>query len=434
MALSQITIYLGLFFYATLYGYNSETTYYTLLSAGMIALMLVLTYYGHFKFAMVFGLIISSISTMFIVQRVGVDSGTDHYYVLFGIMPFVFFGYKDRILALALTCFAFLCFILVRIHTFSFIEPMKLTQQQSDTFLIINSTIAFLLATYSLLKIMEITNLAEKEMLRNNATTLEQNEELKRVNHELDKFVYSASHDLSAPLKSIGGLIQITKMESPPPAVNQYLDLMQKSVSKLETFIRDIVNYSRNSRLPIKHEKIDITSLVKSIWEDHLYYTKQESKIELQLEDNLSASFYSDETRLRIIFNNLLSNAIKFHLEETREQPYVRVVAQEHDSAYSFEVSDNGRGMSSEIRDDIFKMFFRGTPSVPGSGLGLYILKESVEKLNGAVEVESEEDKGSSFKIRIPKSNKEFLVKGLIDYSRYQGRTCLHDARQFLNV
>jgi signal transduction histidine kinase len=408
MALAQITIYLGLFFYATFYGYNSETTYYALVSAGMIALMLVLTYYGYFKFAMVFGLILTSISTMFIVQRVGADSGTDHYYVLYGIMPFVFFGYKDRLLAFGLTCFAFLCFVLARTYPFGFIEPMNLTQQQSDTFLIINSTITFFLATYSMFKIMQITNLAEKEMLRNNAITLEQNEELKRVNHELDKFVYSASHDLSAPLKSIGGLIQITKMEAPTPIINQYLDLINKSVSKLETFIHDIVNYSRNSRMPVKHEKIDVSSLVKSIWEDHLYYTKQQSKIELQLEDSLSSSFYSDETRLRIIFNNLLSNAIKFHLEEERERPYVKVVAHEHDRAYVFEVADNGRGMNAEIRDNIFKMFFRGSPSVPGSGLGLYILKESVEKLNGVVEVESEIDKGSSFKIRIPKRQKEW--------------------------
>ncbi|MCX8490538.1 MAG: HAMP domain-containing sensor histidine kinase [Cyclobacteriaceae bacterium] len=411
MALSQITIYLGFFFYSTLLGYNSETTYYTLISAGMIALMLVLTYYGHFKFAMIFGLILSSIATMFIVQRVGADSGTDHYYVLFGIMPFGFFGYKDRILAFWLTSFAFLCFILARTQTFSFIEPMKLTQQESDRFLLINSTITFFLASYSMLKIMVITNLAEKEILRNNAITLVQNEELKRVNHELDKFVYSASHDLSAPLKSIAGLIQITKMESLPPTVNQYLDLMHKSVSRLETFIHDIVNYSRNSRMPIKHEKIDIFSLVKSIWEDHLDYTKQQSKIELHLEDNLSSSFYSDETRLRIIFNNLLSNAIKFHLEEKRERPYVKVVAHEHDRAYVFDVADNGRGMNAEIRDNIFKMFFRGISSVPGSGLGLYILKESVEKLNGEIEVESEEDKGSSFKIRIPKSNKNDLTQ-----------------------
>jgi signal transduction histidine kinase len=409
MALAQIAIYLSLFFFATLKGYNSESTYYTLISAGMIFLMLLATYHGHPKFGMSFGLILSCLSIIFIAKRAGPASGADHYYVLLGIVPFVFFGYKDRYIAIALLAFSSICFLITRTIEFKFIEPLLMTPQQAQVFLIVNTFFVAVLCAYALLNILMINQLAEKEVLKKQAITEEQNEELKRVNHELDKFVYSASHDLSAPLKSIGGLIQITKMESPPPVVNQYLDLMHKSVSKLETFIHDIVNYSRNSRMPIKHEKIDVSSLVKSIWEDHLYYTNQQSKIELQIEDQLSSSFYSDETRLRIIFNNLLSNAIKFHLEEKRERPYVKVLAQEHDRAYVFEVADNGRGMNAEIKDNIFKMFFRGSPSVPGSGLGLYILKESVEKLNGVIEVESEEDKGSSFKIRIPKNNKVLL-------------------------
>jgi signal transduction histidine kinase len=409
MALAQIAIYLSLFFFATLKGYNSESTYYTLISAGMISLMLLATYRGHPKFGMSFGLILSCISIIFIAKRGGPASGVDHYYVLLGVVPFVFFGYKDRYMAIGLLAFSSICFLVTRTVEFNFIEPLLMTPQQAQVFLIVNTFFVAALCAYALLNILTINQLAEKEVLKKQAITEQQNEELKRVNHELDKFVYSASHDLSAPLKSIGGLIQITKMESPPPEVNQYLDLMHKSVSKLETFIHDIVNYSRNSRMPIKHEKIEVSSLVRSIWEDHLYYTNQQSKIELQIEDQLSSSFYSDETRLRIIFNNLLSNAIKFHLEEKRERPYVKVVAQEQDRSYVFEVADNGRGMNAEIKDNIFKMFFRGSPSVPGSGLGLYILKESVEKLNGIVEVESEEDKGSSFKIRIPKNNKPLL-------------------------
>lgn len=405
MAFAQIAIYLALFLYATLKGYNSESTYYTLISAGMISLMLLATYRGHPKFGMSFGLILSCISIIFIAKRAGPASGADHYYVLLGVVPFVFFGYKDRYIAIGLLAFSSICFLVTRTIEFNFIEPMLLTPQQSQVFLIINTFFVAALCAYALLNILTINQSAEKEMLRKQAITEEQNEELKRVNHELDKFVYSASHDLSAPLKSISGLIQIVKMEAPTPIINQYLDLMHKSVAKLETFIHDIVNYSRNSRLPIKREKVDLTALVRSIWEDHLYYTKQQSKIELQVEDKLSSSFYSDETRLRIIFNNLLSNAIKFHLEEKRDRPYVKVVAQEHEQDYTFIVADNGRGMNAEIKNDIFKMFFRGSSSVPGSGLGLYILKESVEKLNGVVEVESEEHKGSSFKIRIPKNN-----------------------------
>ncbi len=409
MAFAQIAIYLALFFFATLKGYNSESTYYTLISAGMISLMLLATYRGHPKFGMSFGLILSCISMILIAKRAGPDSGADHYYVLLGVVPFVFFGYRDRYFAIGLLAFSSICFLITRTIEFNFIEPMLLTPQQAQVFLIINTIFTAGLTAYALLNILTINQMAEREMLQKQLIAEQQNEELKRVNAELDKFVYSASHDLSAPLKSIGGLINITKMEDPPSTIRQYLDLMQKSVARLESFIRDIVNYSRNSRLPIKHEIVDISSLVRSIWEDHLYYTNQPSKIELQLENSISSSFFSDETRLRIIFNNLLSNAIKFHLEEKREQPFVRVVAQEDYKGYFFEIADNGRGMNAEVKENIFKMFFRGNSGISGSGLGLYILKESVEKLNGTVEVESELDKGSSFKIRIPKNGKSLV-------------------------
>lgn len=402
MALAQISIYLGLFIYATVKGYNSETTYYTLISACMIAFLLVLTYFGYYKFGMIFGHVLTSVTIIFIVQRVGADSGTDHYYVLLGFMPFVFFGYRDRYIATALTGFSFVCFLISRTVQLSFIEPMRLSIEQSNVFLIVNSVFTFILCLYALLKLLQLSHAAEKILIEKQLVTEAQNEELTRVNSELDKFVYSASHDLSAPLKSMGGLIQLAKMENPPAGINQYLGLMQKSVAKLETFIQDIINYSRNSRLPIKHEQIDVQVLVKSIWEDHIFYSKQHSRIELQLELNLSNEIFSDETRLRIIFNNLLSNAIKFHVEEKREKPYVKVVVKGEEKDLLLEVSDNGSGISAAIKEDIFKMFFRGSSSVPGSGLGLYILKESVEKLKGKVAVRSEEGIGTTFSILIP--------------------------------
>ncbi len=403
MALAQISIYLGLFIYATLKGYNSETTYYTLISAGMTALLLVLSYFGYYKFGMIFGLLLTSVCIIFIVQRVGADSGTDHYYVLLGFMPFVFFGYRDRLIAVGLTTFSFVCFLISRTIRLNFIQPMQLSTEQENIFMIVNSAFTFILCLYGLLKLLQLSHAAEKILIEKQLVTEAQNEELTRVNSELDKFVYSASHDLSAPLKSIDGLIQLTKMESPPVGINQYLDLMQKSVAKLETFIKDIINYSRNSRLPIKREQIDVSDLVKSIWEDHIFYSRQHSRIELKMEIDLTTEIFSDETRFRIIFNNLLSNAIKFHIEEKREHPFVKVVAKEIEDAFLFEVSDNGSGINPTIKKDIFKMFFRGSSNVPGSGLGLYILKESVEKLKGEIEVHSEEGKGSTFSFRIPK-------------------------------
>jgi len=228
------------------------------------------------------------------------------------------------------------------------------------------------------------------------------NEELSIRNAELDKFVYSASHDLSAPLKSILGLIMVAKMEKPSEQMVHYLTMMESSVGKLELFIRDVVNYSRNARLPVEKKAISFTPFIQSIWNEH-QFSISAKKIRLEIEDGLQNVFYADEVRLRIVFNNLISNAIKFHYVEHREDPVVRISAKEKGTGYEFSVEDNGRGIHQEMKDKIFEMFFRANDSIPGSGLGLYILKETILKLGGSVRVESELGTGCKFIIHLPK-------------------------------
>ncbi len=236
---------------------------------------------------------------------------------------------------------------------------------------------------------------------RTNALRLS-NEELSIRNNELDRFVYSASHDLSAPLKSIQGLINVAKMEKPPPQIEQYLDLMKRSVLKLDSFIQDIIMYSRNTRLPIKHDPIALNAILESIWADHLFapHVKQ---INFEIINTIKSELRSDEMRLKIIFNNLISNAIKFHVVDLRESPYIKVTINEFPGYYEFTVADNGMGIAPNLKEKIFDMFFRATDTVSGSGLGLYILKETIATLNGSVDVESELDKGTVFTIRLPK-------------------------------
>ncbi|MFM8911537.1 MAG: sensor histidine kinase, partial [Flammeovirgaceae bacterium] len=402
LALAQIAIYVGLFLYATLSGYNPETSYYTLISAVMIALMILMTHRGYPKIGMGFGLVLSCISIFFIAKRAGAASGADHYYVLLAVVPFVFFGYKDRYIAIALLALAVICFLVCRTVPLDFINPLALTNQQAQTFLVINTGLLSILVAYALMQLLAINQMAEKELIRKQVFTEHQNEELRKLNHELDRFVYSASHDLVAPLKSIRGLVQIAEMETPALSVTQINTMIKTSVSKLEEFIGEITDYSRNSRMPVNYEAVDLPSLVKSIWNDHRYYRNQESRISFLLDVPKSSVFYSDKTRLRIIFSNLISNAIKFHLEEQQE-PYIQVSAREGDHEYEFVVADNGRGMSLEVQNKIFEMFFKGNADATGSGLGLYILKESVAKLNGRVAVVSEVGHGSKFTISIPK-------------------------------
>lgn len=240
-----------------------------------------------------------------------------------------------------------------------------------------------------------------QELIAERTTALRlSNEELAQRNTELDRFVYSASHDLSAPLKSILGLISIAKMEKPDESMNNYLDLMKRSILKLDSFIKDIISFSRNTRLDVKREPVAFKALIESIWSD-LSFTPDADKIKFGIINELKTELKSDETRLKIIFNNLLSNAIKFHQPE--KQSFIKVIAQDNSTHYEFTVEDNGIGISKEYKEKIFDMFFRANETVQGSGLGLYILKETLSRLNGTIKVESALGEGSKFIVQIPK-------------------------------
>ncbi len=228
------------------------------------------------------------------------------------------------------------------------------------------------------------------------------NEELSMRNSELDRFVYSTSHDLSAPLKSIRGLIMVAKMEETTSSQLSYLEMMDKSVKKLEAFIADVINYSRNTRAPIQRTTIHFRQFIQQLLDDHQYAPNYD-KISFTIEDNLSSPLQSDEMRLKIIFNNLISNAIKFHFINNGNKPFVKITANEEQDRFVFTVEDNGTGIQPEFQTKIFDMFFRATDSVQGSGLGLYILRETIHKLDGRVEVKSALGVGTSFIISLPK-------------------------------
>ncbi len=230
----------------------------------------------------------------------------------------------------------------------------------------------------------------------------EQNENLKKTNSELDRFVYRASHDLRAPLASVLGLITVSRLEKENQTV--YLDLMEKSIQKLDTFISDIINYSRNTRTQVSYQEIDLKTLLQETLEGLTYmegYESMEKRIHVEQE----APFYSDLFRLKIICSNLLSNAIKYR-SSLVGQSYVQVKVHVNSQRAFLEVKDNGQGIAPDQVEKIFEMFYRASESSKGSGLGLYIVKEVVEALKGKIRVHSQLQKGTDFVIEIP--NREF--------------------------
>ncbi|MBX2844526.1 MAG: PAS domain S-box protein, partial [Flammeovirgaceae bacterium] len=226
------------------------------------------------------------------------------------------------------------------------------------------------------------------------------NIELTKTNKELDNFVYSVSHDLRAPITSALGLIEITKAEEDIQQIKDFLTLQEKGLNKMDNFIKDILDYSRNTRLELKLEVINIQELVEDTFSPYAYI-EEYTEIETRSKFNLNAELYSDLNRISVILNNLVSNAFRF-FNKFEEHPYVKITVNCWEKKAEIIVEDNGQGIAETHLGNVFNMFYRASENKPGSGLGLYIVKETVERLNGTIQVESSLGKGSKFTLKIP--------------------------------
>lgn len=225
-------------------------------------------------------------------------------------------------------------------------------------------------------------------------------EELLQRNFELDSFVYRASHDLKAPLNSIMGLIGIMQKENQEAEVNQYLLMMNKSVMKLDTFIRNLTDFSRNARLELVKEEIFLNNTITEIIESLRYMDNADCvKFEIEIEENVS--MWSDPVRLGIVLTNLISNSIKY-LDREKPKCKVNIRAKVQASQVFIEVEDNGIGIPKSHQEKIFDLFFRASVQSYGSGIGLYITKNAVERMEGEMEFHSVLGEGSRFTLRFP--------------------------------
>ncbi|GGA71128.1 hypothetical protein GCM10008015_09800 [Flavobacterium palustre] len=248
--------------------------------------------------------------------------------------------------------------------------------------------------------ILNYRDVTDKKIFENEL--IRYNSELKKTNAELDRFVYSASHDLRAPLKSMLGLIYVTKECADPEdsELHERLAMLNNSVGKLDDFIEDILHYSRNARLVLDKDEINFRKIIEEIKGSHKFIEGIKG-VQLHVEISSSGLFVSDYRRLGVVLNNLLSNALKYR-DLSKEKSFVNIIIRSDRTNAIIVIEDNGVGIASDDKEKIFEMFYRGTTLSSGSGLGLYIVKEALEKLGGTINVESEQDKGTKFIVEIP--------------------------------
>ena len=228
------------------------------------------------------------------------------------------------------------------------------------------------------------------------------NKKLIKVNSELDGFVYSASHDLRSPLASLLGLINLSRKD--PSNTLIYLDKMEKSVKRLDDFIAEIIDFSSNERKEVVCDEVDFESIVRNII-DELSFLDSEQEVRKEVKVIQKGPFISDKRRVAVIFRNLISNALKYY-DGSKEDPYLKIEVESDSNIARIVIEDNGIGISKDEQEEVFKMFYRATERSTGSGLGLYIILETVEKLQGTIKMDSQKYEGTKFVIEIPFFNK----------------------------
>jgi len=222
--------------------------------------------------------------------------------------------------------------------------------------------------------------------------------ELQRVNAELDNFTYHASHDLRAPLTTILGLVNLGMMENEMVAIKSYLEMIRNRISHMDLLLKDLISVSYNNKKEVSFETFAIEKETKEIIRDYDY---PGNKCTTYVDIVEQEEFVTDAIRMRTILRNLISNAFKYYNPEL-ESPFVKIKIRVSKSHTAIQLMDNGIGIEWSHKERVYDMFYRATSRSNGTGLGLYIVKSMIEKLNGQISLESTLGYGTTFLLTIP--------------------------------
>ncbi len=236
-------------------------------------------------------------------------------------------------------------------------------------------------------------------------------QQLDKTVTELDRFVYSASHDLSAPLKSVLGLVQIARIEKEADRVWEYYNHIEFSVQKLDRVIKSMIEFSRNYHLDVQTAYFNFHDLVDEVLRE-LAFWPEAKKISFKNTVAKESVIRSDSQRMKVVLHNLISNSVKY-ADFTKAESFIHIDFNQNGQGNTIIISDNGMGIEKERQSRIFEMYYRATDRSHGSGLGLFIVKEIILKLGGTIEVKSTYGAGSSFVIHIPPETKDGSENGI---------------------
>jgi len=314
-------------------------------------------------------------------------TGTYLYFLSLALTALVFYGYRHRYKGIAYAIISVSLFLISQLNVEDF-RPDHAHFYFITNFMFVGCTAGFIL-----LFLDRVNRSAEVEIRQKNAA-------LQKANEELDRFVYHASHDLRAPLSSIMGLTAIYNLEKSEEGRAQAVKMIADRAQKLDVFIKEVLSYSQNARTEVTSTAFYLKAVIDECQEAIRYLPNFDS-VKFKIEVAPDFPITSDPVRWKIILSNLLSNAIKY-ADLTKPDPFIAIRAQRKGKLVEVVVEDNGIGIHQRYHDQLFSMFFRAHFQSDGSGLGLYIVRECVEKINGRIGLDSVHGKGTKLTVELP--------------------------------
>ena len=250
-----------------------------------------------------------------------------------------------------------------------------------------------------------------QEIFDKNKTLQETNYELQTRNHELDSIIYRISHDLRSPLATMLGLFNIMK---DIPDNQDLLILAESEGNRMDRFIHNINRFAESSRQKADVEHVDIEELIKDCFHKLRNVPGAQQMSHQIILQGDTQNVFTDESRLKMVFNNLITNAIHFQNPNIETQNCI-ITLQVDSKLIQITFWDNGLGIDETCMDKVFDMFYRGSERSKGSGIGLYIVKNAIEKLKGKISIKSSLGEFTQFNITIPNNfDSKALHKTLI--------------------
>lgn len=319
------------------------------------------------------------------------------FFIMSSLMALVLFDAKEKKSSTVFLALSAGLYLVARFTEISLVPSRPIDAQYLVKAYNNNLVIVYSFSVLAVYFLVKINYTVEASLQRREKQILEKNKILTKTNEELDRFIYSTSHDLRAPLNSIEGLLNLSEKTTEPSDLKMYHQMMRERIGKLESVLGNISQYSKNAKLEIEKKRINLYEYVSRALFD-VRYMEAADRVRVEIDIPDSIMIETDPMRLSIILNNLISNAFKYS-DETKDDPYIIIRAFVVSSRVTIIISDNGEGIDEEQQPKIFSMFYRGTTRSTGSGLGLYLVKETVEKLGGSITLSSMRGIGTTFTV-----------------------------------